>query len=314
MRITVFGADGFLGRHLVLRLAKMEDVSITAFSHFSTLLREDPSDHPFTQFKNIDIVPGDFLNRDEVAKAVEGADYVFHLVSSTTPAASINDPFIDLDTNVRGSVELLSLCAQHNVKRVIYFSSGGTVYGNIDSDNIEETAHLSPVSPYGIGKVTIEHYLEYFLQTHGLDYLTYRIANPYGPGQKIKGKQGVIPIFMHRFLENQPIMIFGDGEMVRDYIYIDDLVDMISASFDKDAQYRTYNLGSGQGTSVNTLVDVLARKSQITPKIEHNDTPPTFVNRVVLNIDRFVNEFHITPKVSFEEGIERTWDYVKRIS
>lgn len=313
MRITVFGADGFLGRHLVLKLANDKNTTVTAFDRFSSLKRDSSYIHPFTSHNNINIVPGDFFNRDEINEVIVGADYVFHLISSTTPAASINDPFIDIDTNIRGSVELFKLCSEAKVKKVIYFSSGGSVYGSVNSDGIEETTNLAPLSPYAIGKVTIENYLAYFHTTHQLDYITYRIANPYGPGQNIQGKQGVIPIFMRHFLEHEPITVFGDGEMVRDYIYIDDLVNMVYYSFDKNTKSNTYNIGSGYGTSVNQLIDAIERKSNIIPKKISKETPSVYVERSVLSIDQFINEFNMKPVVNLEDGIERTWNYVKSV-
>lgn len=313
MHVTVFGANGFLGRHLVLRLASMPGVTITAFDRFSSLKRDEAPHHPFKNHTNITILPGDFFNRNEIKEALNGADYVFHLISSTTPAASIHDPLVDIDTNIRGTVELLQLCSEANVKKVLYFSSGGTVYGNVDSESIDETVSLAPLSPYAIGKVTIENYLEYFYNTHNLDYISYRIANPYGPGQNIQGKQGVIPIFMRLFSSGEPITIFGDGEMVRDYIYIDDLITMICHSFDKVTAFRAYNIGSGKGVSVNALVKAIEKTSDITPNKHFQPSPPVYVQRSVLNIDRFIEEFDIKPEVKLSEGIERTWKYVKSI-
>lgn len=315
MHVTVLGADGFLGRALVTELAKQKDMTITAFSRFSSLAREDADSHPFNNLKNVTIVRGDFYNRDEVEGVIKDADYVFHLVSSTTPASSTKDPLVDIDTNLRSSVELFSLCSEHKIKKIIYFSSGGAVYGNTDDEYITESEHLAPVSPYGISKVAIEQYLEYFRQSRNLDYLVYRIANPYGPGQNIFGKQGVIPIFIHHLIDKKPITIYGDGEMVRDYIYIDDLVEMVCQTFNKKTTHRIYNLGSGNGTSINALIKALeASRGGEQAQKEYLPKPATFVNRNVLSIDRFINEFNINPKVALEEGIERTWKYVSEIT
>jgi UDP-glucose 4-epimerase len=170
-----------------------------------------------------------------------------------------------------------------------------------------------PRSPYGIGKLTIEHYLRYFKFTHNLDYIVYRIANPYGPGQNIYGKQGVIPIFMHRLLTHQPITVYDDGSMVRDYIYIDDLVTMINASFDKPGRFDTYNLGSGQGHTVNDIISAIETSTGSNFEKTIVKTPVTFVQRSVLNTARFTEEFGNKAITSLEEGIARTWDYVKQL-
>jgi UDP-glucose 4-epimerase len=310
-KIVIFGADGFIGKHLVNALAKTADNDIFAFDRFPDY--QIKSEHAFEALNNVTVIPGNFFNRDEVSKVLIDTDYVFHLISTTNPASSNADPFIDVDTNVRASIELFQLCVEHGIKKVIFPSSGGTVYGDIVSDKIDERTAPAPRSPYGIGKLTIEHFLRYFKSTANLNYIVYRIANPYGPGQNIYGKQGVIPIFMHRFLTKEPLSIFGDGSMIRDYIYIDDMVNMMVGSFAKDNRYSEYNLGSGQGYSVNELIEAMEECAGFTIEKRTLVTPPTYVDKSVLNIDRFVDEFTLRPVVSLKDGIARTWKYVKEL-
>jgi UDP-glucose 4-epimerase len=313
-KIVVFGGDGFIGRHLVKRLASInKDDVIYAFDRFSSYRTN--LEHPFDKISNIQIIQGNFFNRDEVNDVLNDAKYVFHLVSSTNPATSQNDPLIDVDTNIRSSIELFQLCSEHSVKKVIFFSSGGTIYGDIDDKKIGENTLPQPISPYGIGKLTIEHYLRYFKKTHGLNYMVYRIANPYGPGQNIYGKQGVIPIFMHHYIKNknEPLTIFGDGSMLRDYIYIDDLISMVIESYNKVNNSDVYNVGTSKGVSINELVSAIEKCSLYSIKKKHIDTPSTYIQNSVLNISRFVEEFNLKPSINLEEGIRRTWDYVKNI-
>ncbi len=308
-KIVVLGADGFIGKNLVEALADNSSNHIVAFDRFKNFAIT--SHHPFSKISNVSVVPGNFFNRDDMHTILRGADYVFHLISTTTPATSANDPYIDIDTNIRQTVELLEICVNKGVRRVIFPSSGGTVYGNIDDDMISELTAPQPKSPYGIGKVTIEHYLRYFKHTHGLDYIVYRIANPYGHGQNIYGKQGVIPIFMHHFLRHKPITVLGDGTMMRDYLYVDDLINMVVSTYNLPAQHSEYNIGSGRGVSINQLVAVIEKVVGFSVPIEHQVMPATYVQKSVLDIRRFVNEFGIEPSVGLEEGIKRTWDYVK---
>lgn len=310
-KIVIFGGDGFIGRHLVKKLSSFSD-EIYVFDRFSSC--QTGSEHPFSELPNVQIIPGDFFNRDEVSAVLKNARYVFHLVSSTNPATSQNDPLIDIDTNIRSSVELFQLCVENGVKKVIFSSSGGTVYGNVDSDQIDENSIPRPISPYGIGKLTIENYLRYFKHTHNLDYVVYRIANPYGPGQNIYGKQGVIPIFMRHHVTDEPITVYGDGSMMRDYIYIDDLISMIVGSYNKDSRQEIYNIGSGKGTSINDLISAIETCSN-KPIYKNNiDSPPTYIQNSVLDIKNFVDEFGIKPEISLKDGIERTWNYVKEIT
>ena len=311
--ITVLGGDGFIGRHLVARLAGLTDEmhNIRVFSRFSNYKSGDR--HPFQELSNVTIIPGDFSNRNEVSSAIEKADYVFHLISTTNPATSSEEPLAEVDTNIRFTIELLESCVYHKVKKVIFLSSGGTVYGDVDSSTINEQTLPLPRSPYGIGKITIEHYLRYFKHTHGLDYIVYRVANPYGPGQNIYGKQGVIPIFMRSLLTNSTITVYGDGTMVRDYIYIDDLINMITTSYAKSSQSEVYNLGSGSGVTINQIISTIEKCTGGHLKKIYTETPSTFVHKSVLDIQRFTQEFGFKHPLSLEDGIKRTWDYVKEI-
>lgn len=308
--ILILGANGFIGQHLTNSLHNLGH-TITAFDRFSSFAKQN--EQPFHDLANVTAISGDFFARNELRELLHGVDYVFHLVTATTPAVSNGDPFIDIDTNIRTSIELFELCVEMGVKKVIFPSSGGTVYGEPSVDIINELVAPQPRSPYGIGKLAIEHYLRYFKANHGLDYIVYRIANPYGPGQNIHGRQGVVPIFMSNILDNKPIKIFGDGSMVRDYLYISDLVDMIVKSFEKPNQYAEYNLGSGQGQSVNELVRAIEQCSGQKFTKEFTEAPSTFVHKSVLDTTRFLNEFGVSPGVDLNDGIRRTWDYVKTI-
>ncbi|HVV25580.1 MAG TPA: NAD-dependent epimerase/dehydratase family protein [Candidatus Saccharimonadales bacterium] len=312
-RIVIFGANGFIGRNLTENLAKNKQDEIIAFDRFSDYQRD--SGHPFDAHSNVRVVAGDFLNRNDVSAVLEKNDYVFHLVSGTNPATSNDDPFIDIEINVKASVELFEVCAKRKVQKVIFLSSGGTVYGDINSNKINELTLPAPRSPYAISKLTIEHYLRYFKYVSQLDYIVYRVANPYGPGQNIQGKQGVIPIFMHQVLAGEPLTVYGDGSMVRDYIYISDLITMIVGSYKKANLYNEYNVGSGgKGDSVNEIIALVEKCAGKKIAKTHLPTPSTFVHKSVLDTTRFRKEFGISPEVTLEDGIERTWDYVKAIS
>lgn len=302
-RCLILGANGFIGSHLVDKLVEQGE-DVRAFDRFG---------EGKTRFNNngsIELVSGNFLNRSDLSAALEGSEYVFHLVSTTTPATAENDPLIDIDTNIRMSVELLEECVEHKIKKIIFASTGGAIYGDVDTkEPIKETTNPQPVSPYAIGKLTIEHYLRYFNRKFNLPTLTFRISNPYGQRHSPVNRQGVIPIFLHQIANAEPIVRLGDGSMVRDYLYIDDVADLVAKTF-KNAKQPLYNLGSGQGVSLNELIEVIKRVTGREIKIEGKPKPPTFVQSVVLDTSLFKNEFGLSPQTSLEDGIKKTWEYV----
>lgn len=303
-RCLVLGANGFIGSHLVDSLVGRGE-RVRAFDRFGG----DTS--KFISDENIEIFPGDFLNKSDLSGALKDVDYVFHFISTTTPATAENDPLIDIETNVRMSIELLQECVVHQVKKVVFASTGGAIYGDSDGGPLSESTLTQPVSPYAIGKLTIEHYLRYFKRKHGLDSVVFRISNPYGERQSLVSRQGVIPIFLQHIYKNEPVMILGDGTMVRDYLYVKDVARLISSVF-QSAQRPVYNLGSGIGVSVNNLLDVIKSVTQKEVKIDYQPKPPTFLEKVVLDTTTFKNEFNAAPEVSLEKGIKLTWEYVSR--
>lgn len=304
-KTLVLGANGFIGSHLVDSLVK-QGHSVRAFDKFGH------GDRMFNSSENIEVFAGDFLNLNDLEEALDGIDYVFHLVSTTTPASAENDPLIDIDTNIRGSVELFKLCVEKNIKKVIFASTGGAIYGDTSKQEpFKETDIPCPISPYAIGKLTIENYLHYFRVKHGLNSLVLRISNPYGERQPFHRKQGVIPIFLENICRNNPITILGDGSMERDYVYVKDVANGIVSMFQKDTLEDLYNMGSGVATNINQLVDIAKEVSQKEVQIEHKDVPATFLHRAVLDTSRFDGEFGNLSKTPLNDGMKMTYDYIK---
>jgi UDP-glucose 4-epimerase len=302
-KCLVLGANGFIGSHLVDSLISSGH-SVRAFDRFSggQLIKYKPNE-------NIEEFSGDFLNRDDIVTALKDIEYVFHFISTTTPATAENDPLIDVDTNIRMSIILFEECVNSKIKKVIFSSTGGAIYGDTTGEPIAESVLPQPISPYAIGKLTIEHYLRYFHRKFDLNSLVFRISNPYGDRQPLHNKQGVIPIFLQHIANDEPITVLGDGSMVRDYIYVEDVANMIVASFETSKEHL-YNIGSGYGVTVNELVEAMKPIVGRPINIESKEIPATFINCVVLDVSKFQNEFHITPQLKLTEGIQKTWDYV----
>jgi UDP-glucose 4-epimerase len=298
----VIGANGFIGSHLVDSL-KAAGHAITAFDRFSL-------NAPLFDSNGVRVMRGEFLSRADLESAVVGQDYVFHFLSTTTPATAEGDPTLDIRTNIGQTVELLESCVAAGVGRVYFASTGGAIYGDQGKSDYSETDRALPVSPYGIGKLAIEHYLHYFRAKAGLASTALRISNPYGTRQRPNRKQGLIPIALRQIALGRPVVRLGDGSMVRDYIYVEDVVNAITRLVGLETKYDLYNIGSGTGYSVNEVLAVLGRVTGEEVVIEPREVPATFVDRVVLNTTRYQSEFGPVERTSLEEGARRTYEEV----
>lgn len=299
-KCIVFGGNGFLGSYLVDELVQAGH-SVAVFGRPSTGSNLYVSEGVTRLF-------GDLLNENDIRTALSGQDYVFHFVSTTTPATADSDPVYDIQTNIVASVRLFEQCVDAGIKRVYFASSGGAIYGDQTKDSFSEEDKTCPVSPYAIGKLTIENYLRFFLKKHGLDYVVFRISNPYGERQNLGKLQGVIPIMLRKAQGGEDISVIGDGTMVRDYIAAEDAAAMMIQVVNRaDVSHHVYNIGSGSGSSVNDVVDAIKRASGVELKLTYVPKPPTFVDRITLDIGRYEGEFGAASITSLEDGVAKLW-------
>ena len=301
----VLGANGFIGSHLVDSLAQL-GFQVVAFDRFST----DPQ---FAERPNVRVVRGDIFELPAVTEALQGVDFVIHAFSATTPYSADMDPYADIEKNLLHSARIFELCAQQKVKKVIYISSGGAIYGSSAENgrSARETDAALPISPYGIGKLAAERYLEYFQRKYGLRHVSYRLSNPYGPRQVTKQNQGVVPRFIENISRGETISLYGDGSSSRDYIYIEDAVRLISSTFE-DCTQTVYNIGSGAQTSLSALIATLEQLLNKSAVIESVPEPPTFVHTSELDISRFTEEFDLRAELNFKDGIAKTIQYLRQ--
>jgi len=295
---VVLGANGFIGSHVCEALlhAGHRVVAFDICHEFTAL-----SPHP-----QLRCVTGDFLDRETVRQTVAGADWVFHLVCTTLPASSNANMVFDVQTNVVASIELLQICVEQGVQRLIFASSGGTVYGVHQQQPIREDSALAPIVSYGITKLTIERYCYLYAVQHNLPVSVLRIANPYGPRHH-GSSQGAVSVFLKQLRAGQPIHIWGDGQVVRDYIYIQDVTTALCRAAEHPAPYLLCNVGTGVGTSLRQLVELIHRITGVDYQVIYEPARGFDVPKVVLDIQRAREQLAWVPQFTLEQGILATW-------
>lgn len=306
-KCLIFGGNGFIGSHLAEGLVK-KGYDVTVFDNFKIgRMNLD------TVIDKIEIIKGDFFNETDVCNALKDVDYVFHYISTTIPATAIKDPIYDIESNIIESVKLFQNAVNNNVKKIVFPSSGGTIYGETTRVRIRETDPVNPVNPYAISKLTIEKYLHYFEYMYGMDYTILRYSNPYGERQNPYGKQGVIPIFLNKIKHGEQPVIYGDGSMIRDYIYIKDAVDATIAVLEEKTNEKIFNVGSGKGTSLVELIDIMSEVvgQKVVP--DYIKDSGTYIPKIVLDISRIQKETGWKPTTELSEGIKKTREWIKTL-
>lgn len=304
MKVLVLGGNGFIGSHLVDRLLR-EGHEVHVFDRQPERYR--------TGIDAVKYYMYDFGNRAVLASALKDIDMVFHLVSTTSPKTSNDDPEFDVMSNLVETISLLRLCVAEKVKRFVFVSSGGAIYGTPLSLPVSEDCPKHPLSSYGVTKLAIESYIELFHHLYGLDYVVIRPSNPYGERQNPLGDQGVIAVFLGKIAKNLPIEIWGDGNAIKDYIYIEDLIDGIyKAAFFK-AKHCIFNIGSGTGCSINDIIRVIGKTTDAPISINYRLLEKFDVQKTFLDISRAKKELSWEPRVFLTEGIARTWKFIREI-
>lgn len=305
-RIVIFGGAGFIGSHLTAEFlaagwpVRVFDKSRGDWSNLASL----PGP--------VERCEGDFTNVADVRQALDGCGVVVHLVSTTLPASSNDNPIYDVEANVVSTLRLLDAARQAGARRLLFISSGGTVYGPARRLPIDEDHPTDPACSYGIGKLAIEKYLGLYSRLHGLRSTVLRFSNPYGERQNPGSAQGAVAVFLGRILAGQPIEIWGDGSATRDYLYIGDGARAFRLVLEQDPAGGVYNVGSGIGVSLDELVAALGRVTGRPVAVERKPGRPLDVPANVLDSSRLSAAVGWRPEVPLEEGLARTWDWLKR--
>lgn len=240
-------------------------------------------------------------------------DTVYHLISTTCPTNSNRNVAQEMEENLISTVHFLDACVYAGVKKIVFLSSGGTVYGKLHTGICREEEEAFPITSYGVQKLAIEKMLYLYYEMHGLDYRIVRLSNPYGPYQRPNGVQGVVSTFTYRALHDQPIEVFGDGTVVRDYIYIEDAVEGILKIANGKGRYRLYNLGRGEGATVLNVIDAIAEVLGKRPEVVFRPGRPVDVPVNVLDVTRFEQDFGMFSRTPLREGIRRLADFYRKL-
>jgi UDP-glucose 4-epimerase len=305
MNITIFGGGGFIGSTVADRLLR-DGHALRIF--------ERPRVEPYRRFvagERVEWVTGDLMSVHDVGAAVDNADVVLHLVSTTLPKSSNDDPVYDVQTNLVATLQLLHAMVEQRVERVVFISSGGTVYGDPVYLPIDESHPTDPRVSYGITKLAIEKYLLMYRHLHGIQPVILRVANPYGERQRVETAQGAVAVFLRKALLGESVEIWGDGSVTRDYVYIGDVAEAFARAVDYKGAKSVFNVCSGTGTSLEQLLAVIERV--LDRKVERRYLPgrPFDVPVSVLANDLARQELDWQPRVGLEEGIRRTAGWMR---
>ena len=307
MRIILLGAAGFIGTNLVIELMKDPKNEITVVDKDRAFFKNIEK----LNNSNLSFVEHDFLMDSDFESLVADQDLVYHLVSTTVPTTSNKHIAEELKANVVLSANLFEACVKQGVNKVVFISSGGTVYGKESKCPLNEKTPTNPITSYGIQKVSIEKLLYLYNYMYGLDYRIIRLSNPYGPYQRPNGILGAVTTFTYKALRNEEIQVYGDGSVVRDFIYIKDAVKGIQKIVFGDNCHHTFNLGCGYGTSIKQVLATIEKALDIKLNVKYTEARRVDVPVNYLDIKRFETAYGELKPISLEQGIKNTAEFMK---
>ena len=304
MNVLVTGGAGFIGSHVVDRFVQ-EGHQVSVLDNLSTGKRKNVNREAVLYKSDIGS-----SRLDRIFKR-ERPVTIIHLAAQINVRQSTENPMFDANVNILGTINLLQLAVTYGVRKVVFASSGGAVYGEQQQFPAPETHSTAPMSPYGISKLTCEHYLEYFRCTAGLNYAALRFGNVYGPRQNPEGEAGVISIFSQQLLKGQQALINGNGLQTRDYVYVRDVVESVMVASDQHVN-GVYNVGTGVETTVNEIFERLKKLTNSECKELHGPAKKGEQVRSVLDCSKLTEETGWEPTVSLAEGLAETVEFFQQ--
>lgn len=303
-KILVTGGAGFIGSHVV-DLFVAEGYEVVIVDDLSTGRASNLN--PAAKFYQVDIRSPQLR---EVFQA-EKPDFVSHHAAQMDVRRSVAQPLFDADINILGSINLLEIAKDFQVKRFVYISTGGAVYGEPERLPCDESHPINPICQYGASKHTVEHYLYMYYANYGLKYTVLRYPNVFGPRQDPHGEAGVVAIFTGRMLEGESVTIYGDGEQTRDFVYVGDCAQANLLALTIDHEPGIYNLGWGRPTSINEICSVLVDITDYSLPVQYGPAKVGETRHIYLDASKVKQDLGWAPTITLEEGLEKTVDYFK---
>jgi UDP-glucose 4-epimerase len=303
MKVLVTGGAGFIGSHLVDRLVQ-EGHEVIVVDNLSTGKRRNLN--RASRFYKLDIQG----RRLERVFRNERPNVVMHLAAQMDVRKSVEDPIFDAQVNILGTLNILEQSVKHGVRKVVFSSSGGAIYGEQDVYPAPESHSTKPLSPYGLSKLCGEQYLSYFQRVGGLQAVSLRYANVYGPRQDPEGEAGVVAIFIQKLLNNEQPVINGNGRQTRDFVFVEDVVEANLAMMGQEIE-GIFNVGTGAETSINDLFRILVQHTGSTCKEVHGPAKKGEQARSVVDSSKLRQEMSWEPKMNLTDGLKRTVEYFR---
>jgi len=301
LRCLITGGGGFQGYHLT-KVLIANGYKVRCLDRYKPVWLAE---------ENVEFIEGDFSATHLIADTIKGCDIIFHLACTTLPKTSNEDPDFDVSSNVLGTIRMLDEAVKANVKRFIFISSGGTVYGVPSIIPIPENHPTNPLCSYGITKLTIEKYLRLYHQLHGLNTISIRLSNPYGEYQRVDAIQGCIAVFCYKAITGQTIHIWGDGSVKRDFIYISDVVDAVLKLINSPMSGCEINIGNGKPVSLNEIIDNIEHLLGRTIKRQYSVGRTFDIPVNALDISFAREKLNWEPKINLYDGLDRTIKWIK---
>jgi UDP-glucose 4-epimerase len=303
-RVLVTGGAGFIGSNLVKHLIEDEN-SVTVLDNFISGYHSN-----LDPFPSVYISEGDVRDKVAVEKAMQGVEIVFHLAASVGNKRSIEDPFIDAEVNIMGTLQVLEAARKEGVRKIVT-SSSAAIFGELKTMPIKENHPVEPDSPYGCTKLCEEKLCLAYSKLYAIEAICLRYFNVYGPNQRFDAYGNVIPIFVFSMLDDKPLVIYGDGEQTRDFVHVDDVVQANIKAADSVGVSGAFNIASGKNFTINHLVEIITKGNRT--KVKYDPERPGDVRHSLADLSLAHQKLNYTPTVELETGIEQYIDWARKL-